>query len=246
VGDTLGVLDRTTQVRDLGSWSGLNNRIRIAGGLPIHTEAAVGYVSVGDIQFRNSLRVGTGTTSDGTTSFTFREAFSWVKAVDVLGEYLMEGFGQLLATRYPALSDMERGEIVGFARARFWAAVDKGYITDDEAEDRLEAEAVGKTAEQAIKIVHTRYPHEEEAVLVEALQGLYDGGDDGFESFLNETVPGMNLAFNTQITFRLNMPGRVTNSNAHERDGTTLVWEFGALDALATPIEIFAESVVER
>jgi hypothetical protein len=40
------------------------------------------------------------------------------------------------------------------------------------------------------------------------------------------------------------MPGVVTDSNAHKREGSTLIWEFGPADALYTPVEIFAESVV--
>jgi len=245
-GDTLGVLNRTTQVRDLASWSRLNNQVRMAGALPIDTESTVGLVTLGDIELRNSIRVGTGSMSDGSTSYTFRETFAWEKAVDALGEYVISNFDQVLGIKYPALSPRERGEIIGLARARYWVAVDGGLLTDDGPEDQLTAEAVEKTAEQAIKIVRLRYPQEGPEFLTDALTQAYEDDDSGFETFLKETVPGLNLAINTEIIIRLNMPGRVINSNAHERDGTTLVWKFGALDAMATPVEIFAESVVGR
>jgi len=54
------------------------------------------------------------------------------------------------------------------------------------------------------------------------------------------------LAINSEIVLRLNMPGRVTSSNAHDRDGGTLIWEFAPGDAVTAALEIVAESVVER
>ncbi len=41
----------------------------------------------------------------------------------------------------------------------------------------------------------------------------------------------------------LHMPGRVTWTNAQEREGETLIWEIGPLETLATPVEIVAESL---
>ncbi|MFC1576030.1 hypothetical protein ACFL5A_05250 [Gemmatimonadota bacterium] len=245
-GEDIQVLRRQTRVRDLASWSDLSDQVRIRATLPEEAASTVGYVTLGDVRFRNTVLVGTGTVSDGSTSYTFRETFGWELGVDILGEYLMTNFDRTLRAKYPDLSDLERGQVVGFARARFWAAVDQGYLTDDEAEDRLQAEAISKTTEQAIKLVRVRYPREDEDFMTNALTQLYNGEGELFESFFNETVPGLNLAFNTEFKIRLNMPGRITHSNAHHRDGTTLVWEVGGLEALANPIEIYAESVVGR
>ena len=227
-GDTIHVFHRRTLVDDL----------------PSRARARIGYVTVGNVQFRNAVRVRRAADSDGTTSFTYRETFTWAQGVDAVGEFFMRELEQALASRYPSLSPGERGEIVGFARARFWAAVEEGLLSGDADEDQLLAEVADRTAEQAVKIVRLYDPRETEEALVEVLSQALGGGEDQLEAFLEDELPGLNLAFNSEIIFRLNMPGRVTDSNAHKRDGSILVWEFGPAEALQTPIEIYAESVV--
>lgn len=246
VGDTLAVLNRSARVPDLTAWSRLSNRVRIAGALPSQARETFGLLRLGDIQFRNNVRVGTGTLSDGGTSYTYRETFTWEGAVDALGEYLVQNLDRAVSERYPDLSSQDQGEIIGFARARFWAAVDQGYLTNDDRADQIQALAVESTVEQVSKVVRSRYPGEDETFLAETLTELYEGDGGYFEEFFTETVPGLNLAFNTEFVFRLNLPGEVVNSNAHDREGTTLVWEFEPLEAMAVPIEIYAESVLER
>jgi hypothetical protein len=243
-GDTVHGFHRRTLVDDLSSWSRLSDRVRIAGAVPAKARARIGYVTLGNVQFHNAVRVRRAADSDGTTSFTYRETFTWTQGVDAVGEFFMRELEQALTSRYPRLSPGERGEIVGFARARFWAAVEEGLLSGDADEDQLLAEAVDRTAEQAVKIVRLYDPRETEEALVEVLSQALGGGEDQLEALLEDELPGLNLAFNSDIIFRLNMPGRVTDSNAHKRDGTTLIWEFGPAEALQTPIEIYAESVV--
>jgi hypothetical protein len=78
------------------------------------------------------------------------------------------------------------------------------------------------------------------------LRQVYDDEEDQLTEFLATRLPGVELAGNTEIVFRLNMPGRVTDSNAHEREGGTLIWKFSPGDAVTAPVEIFAESVMEQ
>jgi hypothetical protein len=68
-------------------------------------------------------------------------------------------------------------------------------------------------------------------------------GDDPLERF-DYLLPGFSTAMNTEITFHLTMPGQVTTTNAHRRDGDLLIWEFNPTDALTAPIVLVAESVV--
>lgn len=246
-GDTLNVFQRHTEVKDLASWSDLSDGVRIAGATKADAGLRIGYVSLADVGFRNGVRVESGRESDGSVSYVYRETFYWENAADVIVEFLMGDFDRTLKAKYPELSDQHRGEIVGFARARLWVAVDDGIFgASDEEEKGLLETAIARTTEQAIKIVRLRYSGADEEFMANVLNQLYEGEDGRLETFLDERVPGLNLAFNTQIVFRLNMPGRITNSNAHKRDGNTLVWEFGPVDAIASPIEILAESVVGR
>jgi hypothetical protein len=246
-GDTVHVLQRQTSVRNLASWDDLSDVIRIAGTTPARAQATLGYVSLGDVQFRNTVRVERGEASGGGTSFSFRETFRWDNGFDALAEFLIGYFDRTLENRYPRLSARQRGEIVGFARAQLWAAMEDGLLeAGGDEEKRLWARVIEGTAGHAIKIVRLRYPNEDETFMKNALEQLYTGDDDEIVAFFEEIVPGLNLGLNTNIVFRLTMPGRVTSSNAQDTDGNTLVWEFGPTDALASPVELFAESVVGR
>jgi len=244
-GDTTNIFLRKTRIGDLESWSDLNGAIYIAGSAPADSKTRVGYVTLGDIRFRNQVEIEKGTVTDGSTSFTYRETFYWEEAIDVLVEMYMGKFSEALADKYPLLSDHQVGEMVGLARAHLWTAFEGGFF--DEYEDRLLNQARDRTTEQGIKILRLRYPQEGGFFLKDLLHNLYQGnGEVGeeMEAFLEERLPGINLAIYTGIQIRLNMPGRVMNSNHHQRDGSTLVWEFEPLNAVASPIEIFAESVV--
>ena len=243
-GDTIQVFERRLPVLDLASWARLSERFKIDGTTPAKAGTRLGYVTLGDVRFRNAVRVGRGEVSDGTTTFSYRETFTWTRAVDALVEFFMADLDKALAAKYPLLSQVERGQIVGFARARYWVAVEEGLLGDDSDEEQLLSAAARRTAEQAVKAVRVRYPTEK----AEVLERLFTEvllNDDRFIALTRE-LPGLDLAFNAHVEFRLNMPGTVTDSNAHKRVGTTLVWEFGPADALMAPIEIYAESVLER
>ena len=106
--------------------------------------------------------------------------------------------------------------------------------------------------QQGLEIIRQRHPRAQAEVLAhQLLRGMGILSDEGesdaeeeFEERLVATFPGFTLGINSSITFRLNMPGRITSSNAHDEDGSTLVWEFSPADALTAPIVVVAESVV--
>jgi hypothetical protein len=244
-GDTIHHFQRRTVVADLASWSDLSGQVRISGAVLDKAGTQIGYVTLGDVQFRNAVQLRRAADSDGKISFAYRETFTWERAVDAMAELLLEDLDDALHSRYPRLSAEERGQIVGFARARFWVAVDEGLLSGDGNEDALMSDAAQKTADQGLNLVRQHYPEEGIESLTNLFSGVLVESDERLVAFLEEELPGLNIAFNSEIIFRLNMPGRVTDSNAHERDGTTLVWEFGPGDALHTPVEVYAESVIE-
>jgi hypothetical protein len=243
--DTVHVFRRETSVADLSSWADISDDIRIAGAAGADAGLSVGRISLGDVHFRNTVTVETGQVAEYTT-FTYRESFYWENLMDALVEYFVQSFTDVLDARYPNLTSGQRGEIVGLVRGGLWSAVDQGLPdAGDDEEEKLVLAFIDRTAPQAANIARQSYPDADEESFRELLRELYDD-DEQFGEFIEGKLPGLQLAINTAIVFRLNMPGRVTNSNAHERDGDTLVWEFGPGDAGAAPVEIFAESVVQR
>ena len=236
-------IERQTEVGGLTSWSDLSDRVRIHGSTPARGGSNVGYVRLSTVQFGNTVRVEMGRVSDGSASFTYRETFYWDNVVDALVETFVQSIDRNLARRYPDLSGRERGELTGFVRAQLWGALDDGLLeADGDGEEELRDGVVNRTTEHAVKIVRVSYPGAEEAPIRRMLTDLFEDDSHVVQTFLDETIPGLTLSINTSIQFRLNMPGRVTDSNAHETDGNTLIWEFSPSDAIQTPIEIFAES----
>ena len=245
-GDTVDVFQRDTPIRDLAGWADVGGDVHMRGSISANSDSRVGHMSLGDVHFRNSVRVETGRVAEGT-SYTYRETFYWENLVDLLIEYMLEPFRATLAAQYPDLAPEQRGEIVGFARGGLWSAVDAGLLdAGGDEEEKLVSAFIDRAAEQAVKIVRQSYPDADRDFFSNTLRQLYDDGDDGLETFIKERLPGVELAGNSEIIFRLNMPGRVARSNAQEQAGDTLIWEFGPGDALTDPVEIFAESVVEK
>lgn len=245
-GDSIHVFERRREIPGLDAWADLTGQVHLAGAPRRASGARVGYVTLGDVRFSNEVLVVTGMGSDGSRAYTYRETFFWDNAVDALVEFFMDRFDRTVGARYPTLSGRERGEIVGFARARLWHAMDEGLIgAGDSLESRLITEVIDHTVPHSLKIVRLRYPDEGPGFLQNALNQIYEGSDEWLEEILEQQVPGLNLAFNTGMEFRLTMPGRVTDTNAHKRDGNTLVWEFGPTDAMPEDIQVYARSVVQ-
>lgn len=244
-GDTVHVFRRETRVADLDGWGAISDDVRIAGATRAGAHSSVGRISLGDVQFRNAVRVETSQAAELTT-FTYRESFYWENLATAVVEFFVQVFAEKIDARYADLSSGERGEIVGLVRGGLLSAVDQGLLDADSGEEeRLYSAFVDRTAPQAARVARQSYPAVDEERFRELLREVYDD-DEQFEELLGQKLPGLELAINTAIIFRLNMPGRVTNSNAHDRDGDTLVWEFGPGDAGSAPVEIFAQSVVRR
>lgn len=241
-GEPIHLFRRRTEMASLPDWAKLNDKVRISGAVSSVATRQRGYVRLGEVRFYNRLHLSMAADSDGSTSFTYQETFQWDRAVDALIELLMAELDAELANRFPELRVGERGEIVGFARARFWIAVEQGLLSEDADEDELLAEVVRRTAEQGIKVIRMRHPGAQEELLERVLTEALVDSDERLVQFLEEELPGLNLALNSEIVFRLTLPGRVTRSNAHDREAGVLIWKFSPADALEGPIEILAES----
>jgi len=245
-GDTTYVFTRETTIDDLNSWSELNDEIRIHGTRPFTADSTIGYVTLGDVQFRNEVRVRSSGGTDGSASFSFQESFFWESGIDAF----LEGFAMAMEgsvrDAFPRLSDRELGAIGGVARAGLWSAIEDGVLdTTSDEEERLWGLTLDRITSLVIKTLRTKYPDVSEESLrkrLDVLSDEFEGEGDPLDRF-DDLLPGFSQA-GGGITYRLTMPGRVTTTNAHEKDGNTLIWEFSTDDAIAAPVVIVAESVV--
>lgn len=244
-GDTLHVFQRQTRVRDLASWSELSGDVHIAGATAASAGTRVGRVRLGDVHFRNAVQVESGGVTGGR-SYTYTETFYWENLLDVLIAWYARHVENTIAAQYSDLPAEERGEIIGLVKGGLWAAIDQGLLDASGDEDeRLKSAFVERATEQSMRIIRRRYPGAAADAFANMLRQVIEDDQDKLASFITADLPGVELAANSEIIFRLNMPGRVTESNAHDREGTTLIWKFGPGDAVTAPVEIFARSVVE-
>ncbi|GMV03836.1 MAG: hypothetical protein AMXMBFR53_01180 [Gemmatimonadota bacterium] len=242
-GDTTWVLERRNDIGRLGEWADPSRGTLILGALPSKADERVGYVRLGDVAFRSSIQVGVTRRSDGTSMVSYRESFLWDQAADALVEFILQSLDRSLRARYSRLTEGERGSVLGFARARIWVAGEEGLFFG-ENEDEAIARAAEQTAAQAVKIVRVRYPEATADELREMIATIMSLEDGAVERLFVELLPGLNLAFNTKMVFRLTLPGTVGTTNAQHRSGNTLEWEFSPMDNLTKPLEVFAEAVV--
>jgi hypothetical protein len=102
---------------------------------------------------------------------------------------------------------------------------------------------MGRIIPLALEIVQTEYSE----ATTDSIRRRFDIFSEEYEEEsmrrFDRLLPGF-ATYGSDITFRLTMPGRVTNNNAHETDGNTLIWEFNSDDAIAAPVVLVAESVV--
>ncbi len=245
-GDTVHVFRRETVVSGLASWAEKSDGVRIAGAVGADAASNVGHIRLGEVQFRNAIQAETGRAGEYTT-YSYRERFYWEGLPDVLVEYFAQTFADAMDASYPDLTSGQRGEVLGLIKGGLWSAIDRGLLeAGDEEEEELLSAFVERTAPQAARIVRRAYPDADDGSFEILLREHYDDEDDELGDFIERRLPGVELAIYSEIVFRLSMPGRITTSNAHDRDGATLIWKFGPGDAATTPVVIFAESVIGR
>ena len=242
-GDEVHVFRREIEAKSVDDWAQIGGLVDIRGALAGGSADSVGYVAVDDVRFRNWIGVELRDGSNGRT-LVYREWFEWTDLLDALVEQHVSSLKETFSARYPDLGPERLGELIGLYRAGFWWAIDRGLLDAKGPEgEQLVAEVGERVAYLATEVTRQRYPDAEKEFFAEAALRVLGDGDDEVEAIIDSKLPGARLAGNARIVVRLHMPGRVTDSNAHDRDGSTLKWEISPWDAAGGGLELYAESV---
>ncbi|GEM_PF-2560687 len=251
---TVHIFRRDIEIPDADSWAEQSGDIRIVGLLVGSTAAFVGVdTKVQDdkgnpyptVTFENRIEMESGWYIDRPTR-TYRETFSWEGLVSVLVENQMTHVRPDLDRLYPGLSPARRGELVGILKGGIWSSVEQGYFEmEDDERPRELAPLIDRLTRQCLGIVRVDHPKADETALRSLIREIIVEAEEVNEAKLEE-LPGVALAYNTEFTIRLEMEGDILETNAHERDGDTLVWSFVPLEAMAKPVEIYAQVHLKR
>lgn len=243
-GDSTYLFRRSNEISHPGSWPDLDNQIHILGALPSFADSTLGNLRLGEVHFRNTVEVSRREGPEGEV-LRFKETFFWEYGLDALTEALVQGMDGWVAKGYPRLSESDRAEIRGVTRTTLSLGFKDGLLDRiDEDEEAAWGEVLDQITSVAFNTIRAEYSD----VSREEVRGRFDIFSDEDEGAvldeLDRLLRGFSVGGDAQITLRLTMPGTVTSTNAHERDGDTLVWVFQPWDALTADVVLVAESKV--
>ncbi|MGD2121085.1 MAG: hypothetical protein PVJ76_05045 [Gemmatimonadota bacterium] len=243
-GDSTYLFRRETDISDPGSWPDLDSHIHILGAAPSFADSTLGNLRLGKVHFRNKVEVSRREGSEGEL-FTFRETYFWEHGLEALTEALVKGTDDWIAKGYSRLSESDRAEIRGVVRTTFSLGFRDGLLDRiDEDEEAAWGEVLDQITSVAFNTIRAKHPDATREAVRERFDIFSDENGEAVLDELDRLLRGLSVGGDAQITLRLTMPGTVTSTNAHERDGNTLVWVFQPWDALTADVVLVAESAI--
>lgn len=208
----------------------------------VHIFASTEEKKYANVAFRNTIEMSTGVGPDRRT-ITYRERFYWTGLVEAIIDYQIDGFRAPLMRNYPRLEPESVGEIIGFTKAAFWSAADQGILTMGDTErDEAFGPLAYRVKAHAMRVVRRHHPDADDAFFEDFVRRVFFDRNETDDDFFDNHALGALLASGLGIVVKLNLPGSVVDSNAHKREGTTLVWRFTGEDALAGEVELYARA----
>jgi hypothetical protein len=223
-------LDR--EAADITSWRAMSGDLSVKGTLekgPCE-----------DIALRNEINVAV---TEGKI-YTYRETLVWNMLKEKIVDFQSNFFKESIATEYPFLSKGELEALKSF----FAGVLVVAWYAEENAEgnisDEIYTSAVSDYAEWVIRSGHRG---KEIGGIREFVERALDKeGEEALNEFIMEKLPGVYLAGHTSMTFRITMPGEITETNAHKVEGRTAIWEY---DLMLAPfnhaVKLFAKSELQ-
>jgi hypothetical protein len=205
-----------------------------------------------DVYFINSIDVETGMSPRGRT-LSYRETFSWTGMTEALLDYRLERFRPQLQRTHPTLHAAAVDEWFAFFKGSFLAAVDDG-IFDLEKEERARrfAKSIDRVVSYATDMIERNESGVGDSLVVRAVRSVFVEWDEFDQTAEDMDLMGVVLATVLDLTVRVDVPGRIVQTNADRREQYTdahagrqvLVWDIDPTAAVTAPIEIYVKSEI--
>lgn len=220
---------------DLSSWSGLGSDLCIEGRLDSEPGIAIGC--------DNKIVVESVEGSSGL-SYTYRESFGCRGLKQVIVAFLANQYATRMSETFPRLSDNEIAELRGLMTGHL--ALYRFDLEDDEEEARQEEAMVAAVSYYSREVVLRKYPRADLLEVMGVTEALVEDQSGALDEFIQNELPGVELAAFTDVDLRVQMPGPIVETNADEIEGDTATWEFDMLHALEEPIELYVRAEVAK
>ncbi|RMH17602.1 MAG: hypothetical protein D6701_07315 [Gemmatimonadetes bacterium] len=237
-GDTVHVFVRALRIGALRDWERASGTFLIDGA--VEQRAAADRDR--PVRFQNRIAVRRTEESGGSVGFELRETFSWTGAIDAMVSFFVDDLDRRLGEQLPGLSAAGRGEIVGMTRARLSDAVRDGLLLGESDQEEALADLARRTAQEAVSGRRAGAALPTEAQVEAVLLETFADAEERLTDYVEQRFPGILLAVNSEVVYRLRLPGTILRTNADETEDGALVWRFSPADALTAPIEIVAVS----
>ena len=204
------------------------------------------------VRFSNAIEVATGTNVTGKT-ITYRESFAWTGLVESLLDYRLEQFRPGLINAYPGLGRDEIEVWYGFFRGTFMSAVDDGILEmESSARAGRFANSIGRVTAEAMTRIRTHAPGADDAFVTIMVRSTFVEWEEIEDTAEEMGLMGAVLAIGLKLTIRVDVPGRIVETNADRIEAYTdpdagrqkLAWDVEPGMAMSRPIEIYVKTEI--
>lgn len=227
------VYTRRRKIRGIDDWASALNEVFIKGTIQSG--------ELEQIEMKSRIDV-TAEEGPAGMSYTYRERFWWIGLKPVLTDWFIDVVCNSLQRRY----DLTDGSVLTELRGLYAGVIDLTWETFIDNEE-LEAEGANiiatlvRNTKRIIESSGKRVGSEDLTAILTS--DLKDEGDKILDRAERE-LPGVFGAGFTGIKLSVTLPGIIMESNADKVEGNTATWEFGALDPLKAPKELFVRSEI--
>lgn len=223
-----------SDVAGVEDWSKLNGSISVRGTLEESDYSGV--------FFTNAVSLETGRTSGGS-SYTYRESFRWNSLIETVIDFQSDAYARKMKEDFAHLNKAAIAELRGIMAGHLLVGVRFLDIWNEGDEDLpAVALSLGKAAETIVRKAGRKVDIER----VYEVARIYVGDEDStLEEFLEKNLPGVMYAGLTDVKIRLNLPGKVVETNGRIMEDGSVEWKMDLLEAIGKKIVFHARSESE-
>lgn len=215
---------------------------RMSGDITLRGSAESGPVR--KVNLTNTITLQSGS-YDGEKTYTYREILVWSGIRKVLSEFFAQRFTDELEAAYGEIERETLAELRGLFKGHFDMIFPE--LANDEFGDEITERLTSSIQESAFDIIKEAGIDDDRTGIDSIAVNVIRDEDNLLDRYLDKNLPGVSMAFSTELRLSVTMPGKIIDSNGQiSEDGRTASWEVGLLDPIAVPYEMYVKSGVDE